>query len=44
MKNIAKEWVAKMQEGKLSRNEIWVAVQSTVWRPLIYPPTSALPD
>jgi hypothetical protein len=37
MKNIAKEWVAKMKEGKLSRTKIWVAVQSTVWRTLISP-------
>jgi len=35
--NIAKEWVAKMKEGKLSRTEIWLAVQLTVWRTLIYP-------
>jgi hypothetical protein len=37
MINIAKEWVAKMKEGKLSRTEIWLAVQLTVWRTLIYP-------
>jgi hypothetical protein len=37
MMNMARDWVALMREGNLSRSEMWMAVQSTLWRTLIYP-------
>lgn len=37
MRDIAIEWVGKMKEGHLSRTEMWTALQSTVWRALMFP-------
>jgi hypothetical protein len=37
LKGLAHDWVEKMQQGNLNRSEIWVALQSTVWRTLSYP-------
>jgi hypothetical protein len=32
-----REWVDKMKAGVLTRQEMWVALQSTIWRTLLYP-------
>jgi len=32
-----KEWVGNMKVGRLSRSEVWIAWQSTIWRTLVYP-------
>jgi hypothetical protein len=37
MRKVARDWVALMREGNLSRSEMWTVVQSTVWRTLNYP-------
>jgi hypothetical protein len=33
---LALDWVANIQQGQLTKNEMWVALQSTIWRTLSY--------
>jgi len=37
LKELAIDWVQKVKQEKLTRTELWVALQSTIWRTLSYP-------
>jgi hypothetical protein len=37
LQQIAEEWVASLQNCRLSRVEVWIALQSTLWHTLSYP-------
>jgi hypothetical protein len=37
MKELSQQWADKMQTGRISRDEVRLAISSTIWRTLIYP-------
>jgi hypothetical protein len=37
MKSMVDTWVDQMRRGKLSKTDVWTALQSTIWRTISYP-------